>query len=180
MGTQRLGYSVPHNTGSQVSQLPSINFLVYLPRKAEHPLFIVDPGDAKSPREGFLVPQWGGVVIYNAHPEPVSGAGHASLSVKMGRLMPVFIEQLAALLGVPLKVTGGGGNRGRQGIMILFAFPIQVPTIAGVEFSSSNVGVTDWVSLYITFLHTKKFNWRSLLLCGGWAAIGPAANGKAG
>lgn len=114
--------SVESKLGSQVSQLPSINFLVYLPRKAEHPLFIVDPGDAKSPREGFLVPQWGGVVIYNAHPEPVSGAGHASLSVKMGRLMPVFIEQLAALLGVPLKV----------------------PTIAGVEFSSSNVGVTDW------------------------------------
>lgn len=107
-----LGHSIHHKTGSQVTQLPSINFLVYLPRRTERPLYIVDPGDAKSPRESFLVPQWGGVVIYNARPDSASGTSPAS-SVKMGRVMPIFIEQLTALLGIPTKVTRGEeGDRG--------------------------------------------------------------------
>ncbi|KAL5477041.1 hypothetical protein EMCRGX_G023783 [Ephydatia muelleri] len=114
--------SVESKLGSQVTQLPSINFLVYLPRRTERPLYIVDPGDAKSPRESFLVPQWGGVVIYNARPDSASGTSPAS-SVKMGRVMPIFIEQLTALLGIPTKV----------------------PTIKDVEFSPNDSSrVTDW------------------------------------
>lgn len=114
--------SVESKLGSQVSQLPSIYFLVYLPRKAEHPLYIVEPGNTKNRQEGFLVPQWGGVVIYNELPENSSSGTRPSLSVKMGRVMPVFIEQLIALFGVPSKT----------------------PTIKGIQFFPSNKRVTDW------------------------------------
>ena len=69
-------------------------------------MYIVSSGDAKSPQEGFLVPQWGGVVICNTPPLAPSspGKGPALVSVKMEELMPIFMQQLAVLLGVPTKV----------------------------------------------------------------------------
>ena len=94
-----------------MSQLPSINFLVYLPRRTEYPLYIVDPVNTRNLQKGFLVPQWGGVVICNALPE-TSGTGPAHFSVEMEELMPIFIQQLTALLGVPSKVRSG--TRGMQ------------------------------------------------------------------
>ena len=94
-----------------MSQLPSLNFIVYIPKKTEYPLLIRDKDNRET--DAFFVPQWGGVVIYNppemavdkgnnmtvdnAHPLPVS--------VRMEDIMPVFIRQLKMLLGVPDNVS---------------------------------------------------------------------------
>ena len=100
--------------GSVVSQHPSLNFLIYVPKTSEYPLHIQDVGSKDSlPTDAFLVPQWGGVVIYN--PPELAGsardkgdstqdAGTTSVVVRMEELMPLFIGQLKMLLGVPLKV----------------------------------------------------------------------------
>ena len=97
-----------------VSQHPSLNFLVYVPKTSEYPLHIRDVSSKDShPIDAFLVPQWGGVVIYNP-PELADSAkdkrdstqdvGATSVLVRMEELMPLFIGQLKMLLGVPLKV----------------------------------------------------------------------------
>ena len=105
------------DVGSHVSQLPSLNFLIYVPTPSESPLFIrpnSSPRDRHSQTDNFLVPQWGGVVIYN--PEKLSLGGPdefrgndgeivPSVTVKMEKLMPVFITQLKMLLGIPNTVS---------------------------------------------------------------------------
>ena len=55
----------------------------------------------------FLVPQWGGLIIYN--PPEVgnrTNEGGTRVRVRMDHLMPAFIEQLKMLLGVPPNVRG--------------------------------------------------------------------------
>lgn len=98
---------------SHVSQFPSLNFLVYVPKQSESPLFI--RASDSSLTDNFLVPQWGGMVIYNSqelsHAGSEAGEGETDsdgvlhLRVKMDKLMPIFVEQLKMLLGVPNVVT---------------------------------------------------------------------------
>ena len=106
----------PHPTGSLVSQLPSLNFVIYLPKRTEYPLHIrQDQRSNVTPTNAFLVPQWGGVVVYNP---PEMGSGQdmelqreavaqdkLNVSVRMEELMPLIIGQLKMLLGVPVHVS---------------------------------------------------------------------------
>ena len=106
----------PHPTGSLVSQLPSLNFVIYLPKRTEYPLHIrQDQRSNVTPTNAFLVPQWGGVVLYNP---PEMGSGQdmelqreavaqdkLNVSVRMEELMPLIIGQLKMLLGVPVHVS---------------------------------------------------------------------------
>ena len=115
-------------TASHVSQLPSLNFLVYIPKKSEYPLHIRRSSKSNESTDTFLVAQWGGVMIYN--PPEVSKLkeiesqrnstdnetgwedrrdsltsltdhkGALKVAVKMERVMLVFIQQLKMLLGV--------------------------------------------------------------------------------
>lgn len=100
---------------SHVSQFPSLNFLVYVPKRTEYPLFIRSGSSgSEQVTDNFLVPQWGGVVIYNPDEllEPTTKEGgdqarspiHVRVAVE--RLMPVFVGQLQMLLGVPEIVRG--------------------------------------------------------------------------
>lgn len=104
-------------TASHVSQFPSLNFLVYIPKNTESPLYIrPDPSNREeaSLTDNFLVPQWGGVILYNdpggllRHGVDPNGTGAGGddggavhLRVNMKKLMPVFIKQLKMLLGIP-------------------------------------------------------------------------------
>ena len=110
--------SLPHPRppGSLVSQLPSLNFVIYLPKRTEYPLQIQQDQRSKvTPTNAFLVPQWGGVVVYNP-PEMGSGQdmelqrepvaqNKLNVSVRMEELMPLIIGQLKMLLGVPVHVS---------------------------------------------------------------------------
>ena len=91
------------SAASHVSQFPSLNFLVYVPKSSESPLYIQssDSVGGVSLTDNFLVPQWGGMVIYNPAEPSGEGGGSGRGGVSMEELMPVFIEQLKMLLGVP-------------------------------------------------------------------------------
>ena len=100
---------------SHVSQLPSLNFLVYIPKMSEYPLHIRQSSKSSDSTDTFLVAQWGGVMIYNP-PEIarqrenkskddnrtnlLDSKGALKVAVKMEEVIPVFIQQLKMLLGV--------------------------------------------------------------------------------
>ena len=105
----------PHSssfTGSLVSQLPSLNFLVYVTRQKHFPLHIREPSGHMT--NNFLVPQWGGVVFYNPpewiNQSEVGGGGGGGVEgggvqVRMEEVMVTFVKQLEMLLGVPEAVS---------------------------------------------------------------------------
>lgn len=77
---------------------PSINFLVYFPEGnyKKTPLLVED-----SQTNSFLVPQWGGVYIYNS-PMPILQGATAKLSKSdLAPICEIFTSQLFELLGVP-------------------------------------------------------------------------------
>lgn len=92
---------VESKLASHVSQLPALNFLVYVPPPSLSPLLIATP-DGGHPTDTFLVPQWGSVIIYNSH-------NSSAQQVKMEDLMPSFIQHINMLLGIPLNVSGYKG-----------------------------------------------------------------------
>ena len=92
-----------------------LHFVLFVPSALQRPLYILnaDGEQAINPHvflnlmsvgtpslsTAFLVPQWGGIVIYNPPPESTS---HMQLS--SSQLKPIFSsfsDQLRALLGVP-------------------------------------------------------------------------------
>ena len=107
--------------------------------------------------DNFLVPQWGGMVIYNSQElllEPgekqdsTSDGGPLALRVDMNRLMPIFVEQLKMLLGVPDMV-----RKWWKRVVIVSYFLVcqwQPVFQEGMEkrfrHSPSKHGVLDWVS----------------------------------
>ena len=105
----------PHSsslTGSLVSQLPSLNFLVYVTKQKHFPLHIRDLSGHMT--DNFLVPQWGGVVFYNPpewiNQSEVGGGGGGgveggAIQVTMEEVMVMFVKQLEMLLGVPEAVS---------------------------------------------------------------------------
>ena len=112
---------VPY-TASHVSQFPSLNFLVYVPKQSESPLYIRSDSEGHSLTDNFLVPQWGGMVIHNRDEvsdlesskrtknssrggEGGGSGGVVQLQVDMEKLMPVFVEHLKMLLGIPEGVS---------------------------------------------------------------------------
>ena len=109
---------LPSIAASLVSQLPSLNFLVYIPKESEYPLHIRQSSKSNDSTDTFLVAQWGGVMIYNP-PEiaqqreneskdinqtggekEMERKGALQVAVKMEKVIPVFIQQLKMLLGV--------------------------------------------------------------------------------
>jgi phosphatidylinositol glycan class S len=74
--------------GSFVSQWPNLNFIIYIPRHDEYPLYIVDKKGGPAGVDSFFVPQWGGVIIHNPSP---SSLNKSHLSVNMETAMPTII-----------------------------------------------------------------------------------------
>lgn len=77
---------------------PSINFLVYFSEKnyKNTPLLIED-----SITNSFLVPQWGGVQIYNKNLPILDGSVVRITESELDNILKVFVSQLFELLGVP-------------------------------------------------------------------------------
>jgi phosphatidylinositol glycan class S len=88
---------------SHISQLPDVNFVIYIPKREEYPLYIKSLDGSYSNSNAFLSPQWGGVVVYNPK-EANSTKGESEMveaMLDMESVMPVFLVQLRALLGIP-------------------------------------------------------------------------------
>lgn len=88
--------SVESMLASQSSNSPALNFLLYIPPIHRTPLTI-----ANSPTNSFLLPRWGGIIIYNYH---LAGEDNfkfpAKISVDMAHVMGIWLGQLRTLLGV--------------------------------------------------------------------------------
>jgi phosphatidylinositol glycan class S len=84
------------------SNEPNINFILYIPRKDQTPLRIRNSDGTYSATEpdAFLIPQWGGVVIYNV---PGSTPLHSEVILNNENTLPIvqaFVSQLRSLLSI--------------------------------------------------------------------------------
>eukprot|EP00088_Acartia_fossae_P044827 TRINITY_DN4783_c0_g1_i4.p1 TRINITY_DN4783_c0_g1~~TRINITY_DN4783_c0_g1_i4.p1 ORF type:complete len:531 (-),score=115.00 TRINITY_DN4783_c0_g1_i4:192-1784(-) len=84
---------------SQSSVNPAINLIIYIPRITQSPLTIKD-----SPSGSFVVPRWGGVLVYNyfdSNDPQFHGAKFPTkLTLDMEKIAGVWLGQLRTLLGV--------------------------------------------------------------------------------
>ncbi|KAJ7754509.1 phosphatidylinositol-glycan biosynthesis class S protein-domain-containing protein [Mycena metata] len=91
--------SAEWSLSSSVSNDPVLHFVVFIPSASRRPLQILDSRGSPSPSSAFLLPQWGGIIIYNPPPEQES---HAPLPQSaLNSVFSTFATQLLALLGVP-------------------------------------------------------------------------------
>ena len=95
---------------------------MYVPCSSESPLTILPSAKSDQHSDTFLIPQWGGVVLYNDN--TTSDPGH--VDVKMERVMSVFVRQLKLLLGIPSEVRGGvvGVVKFSHVIESLYSYPL--------------------------------------------------------
>ncbi|KDQ58611.1 hypothetical protein JAAARDRAFT_47014 [Jaapia argillacea MUCL 33604] len=101
---------------SSVSNDPVLHFVLFVPSAARRPLHILNSEGwgqhglrnlsdnlflegLPSTSDAFILPQWGGIVIYNP-PSHIQDHAHLSPS-HLERSFNVFLRQLLALLGVP-------------------------------------------------------------------------------
>ncbi|KAK0192807.1 phosphatidylinositol-glycan biosynthesis class S protein-domain-containing protein [Armillaria mellea] len=84
---------------SSSSNDPVLHFILFVPSGARKPLVILNPDGSLSHSNSFLIPQWGGVTIYN--PSDDTPPHRYMSSVDLDTLFPAFSNQLLALLGVP-------------------------------------------------------------------------------
>ncbi|KAJ7240452.1 phosphatidylinositol-glycan biosynthesis class S protein-domain-containing protein [Mycena rebaudengoi] len=91
--------SAEWSLSSSVSNDPVLHFILFIPSALRRPLQILDTHGIPSSSDAFLLPQWGGIVIYNPSPEL-----HSNIQLPPSAIDSVFStfgNQLAALLGVP-------------------------------------------------------------------------------
>ena len=91
------GILVIHNCTELISataiiSYPVINFILYIPHPSIRPLYI-----ESAIQNSFLLPQWGGIQIYN----PPSGTKHLDIA-SLRPAFATFIMHLLNLLGTPV------------------------------------------------------------------------------
>jgi len=89
---------------SGVTNDPILHFLLFVPSASRRPLHILDSAGTLTRSHSFILPQWGGVVIYNP-PLETQGNFHL-LSSQLDSILPIFRHQLLSLLGVPRLPSG--------------------------------------------------------------------------
>ncbi|XP_054714538.1 GPI transamidase component PIG-S-like [Uloborus diversus] len=86
--------------GTETSVHSNLNFVIYIPTEKQMPLQIYDPNGKPLKSNAFLLPQWGGFLIYNCLvPENTSLPYEVHLNQKA--FMEVFLAQFRLLLGLP-------------------------------------------------------------------------------
>ncbi|KAG0304494.1 hypothetical protein BGZ98_005455 [Dissophora globulifera] len=85
---------------STVSSLPSLNFLVYVPKLSESPLVIKSgPAASHSSTNSFLIPRWGGIAILNRNNDTFSSPEIITIQ-ELEPVMSIFLMQLRDLMGL--------------------------------------------------------------------------------
>ncbi|OWF35994.1 GPI transamidase component PIG-S-like [Mizuhopecten yessoensis] len=92
--------------GSHTSNNPALNFLVYVPSRDQHPIYIVDSKGVEVQSNSFLSPQWGGIYIQNAPSPSENDTLPVTMELDMRRVMEVFISQLRLLLNFQSQKNG--------------------------------------------------------------------------
>ncbi|KAJ6558214.1 phosphatidylinositol-glycan biosynthesis class S protein-domain-containing protein [Mycena capillaripes] len=91
--------SAEWSLSSSVSNDPVLHFIVFVPSSERRPLQILDSHGLASSSDAFLLPQWGGIVIYNP-PNKMRKNTQFPQSA-LNSVFSTFSTQLLALLGVP-------------------------------------------------------------------------------
>ncbi|ODN04537.1 GPI transamidase component PIG-S [Orchesella cincta] len=111
---------VESKLSSFVSQNPALNFLTYTAPCDKYPLQILDETGSGLATNAFLVPQWGGIFIYNAPcPQQQKNASltsqesegrgwNAKHEVSMEQVMAVVLNQFRSLIGLSNKIKEDG------------------------------------------------------------------------
>ncbi|KAJ6495282.1 phosphatidylinositol-glycan biosynthesis class S protein-domain-containing protein [Mycena sanguinolenta] len=90
--------SAEWSLSSSVSNDPVLHFIVFIPSASRRPLLILDSNGVPSSSDAFLLPQWGGIVIYN----PTEQQNNVPLPPSaLNFVFSTFASQLLGLLGVP-------------------------------------------------------------------------------
>ena len=63
------------------------------------------PDSSSPPADSFLVPQWGGVAVFNHNGSRAVKHRVGPLMVDMESVMPLFVQHLKLLLGLPSVVS---------------------------------------------------------------------------
>jgi len=89
------------HAASSVNNDIVLHFILFVPTHSRRPLWVLKPDGTRSSTNAFIIPQWGGVVIYNP-PDSPDLSGNRYLSAR-DRAHPfaIFRSQLHSLLGVP-------------------------------------------------------------------------------
>ncbi|KAJ6595693.1 phosphatidylinositol-glycan biosynthesis class S protein-domain-containing protein [Mycena vulgaris] len=91
--------SAEWSLSSSVSNDPVLHFILFIPSASRRPLQILDADGVATSSDAFLLPQWGGIVIYNP---PANLQSLSQLpSSALNSIFSTFATQLLALLGVP-------------------------------------------------------------------------------
>jgi phosphatidylinositol glycan class S len=94
------------NLASAGTNATPINFLLYVPKRSQHPLYVLDKGKEAVPGNAWLVPGWGGVHISNLaldlvnSTSAVKGAKFHYGRKELRSAMSLYVAQLRSLLGV--------------------------------------------------------------------------------
>ncbi|KAJ6588774.1 phosphatidylinositol-glycan biosynthesis class S protein-domain-containing protein [Mycena capillaripes] len=91
--------SAEWSLSSSVSNDPVLHFVVFIPSASRRPLQILDSNGLPSSSDSFLLPQWGGIVIYNPPSEQQENTPLPPSA--LNSVFSTFANQLLALLGVP-------------------------------------------------------------------------------
>ncbi|RKP37695.1 phosphatidylinositol-glycan biosynthesis class S protein, partial [Dimargaris cristalligena] len=85
------------NLDSTETNMPLLNFVLYVPPAHLSPLVVREADGTPSPYNAFLAPRWGGIVVNNPPHRPIAQLSGGDL------LGPsrIFVSQLRGLLGVP-------------------------------------------------------------------------------
>lgn len=86
--------------GSDTSLNPSLNFVIYVPKRGQTPLRIYNAEGNPVHTNAFLLPQWGGFLFYNC-PLPENASLPHTVQLDERLFMEVFLSQFRLLLGLP-------------------------------------------------------------------------------
>ncbi|EKM76786.1 hypothetical protein AGABI1DRAFT_108623 [Agaricus bisporus var. burnettii JB137-S8] len=97
--------SAEWSLSSSVSNDPVLHFVLFIPSALRRPLHILSPDGQISRSRSFLLPQWGGIVIYNP-PTDDTGKNTNLPSETNEQIFKEFSKELLSLLGVPMLPNG--------------------------------------------------------------------------
>lgn len=89
---------------SSASNDPVLHFIMFVPSASHRPLHILDTSGAATLSSGFILPQWGGITLYN--PTSDTAANVYMSAPNLQHTFSTFKRQLSALLGIPELPTG--------------------------------------------------------------------------
>ncbi|KAG8963152.1 GPI transamidase component [Tulasnella sp. 419] len=93
--------SAEWSLASSVSNDPVLHFLLFIPDSTRAPLYVTDASGQIAKSNAFIVPQWGGIVVFNPPKDQMTSQLFHLSSSDLASTFALFRSQLTALLGVP-------------------------------------------------------------------------------